>query len=710
MPSGQTAADEMAALQALFAPDSIAVIGASTDPTKIGGLPISHLKANGYEGTIYPVNPKADTVQGLRAWRDVRDIDAPVDLAICAVPGPLARDAVAACAEKGVRALIMFTAGFAEVSPEGAAAQAELTAIARAAGMRLAGPNCMGMANLRTGAIASFHGAFGEPVGRDGVIGLVSQSGAFGGLSALMARQRGIPFAHVITTGNEADVEAADGLLFLAEQPHVKVILLYVEGVRDGERFLRGLRRAHAQGKAVVAIKLGATEVGGAAAASHTAALAGSDAVYDAVFRQYGVYRARSIEEFLDLGCAIAIGGLPRNDNAGIVTVSGGVGVLMADDASSRGLNLPELSAQTQAAVKALVPFAGVRNPLDITGQVVNDLGLLNRAVDLLLADPADLGSVVTFQGAGLARPDAEQTMVRPWIEITRRHPDRWFALTGVLTPQIRRVLDAAGIPSFVEPTHATRAAAVLARLGARLREPLDLPAAGEAGPLPDGPADELVSLQALRAAGLGTVDARPAADAEAAVAAAESIGYPVVLKLLSADVTHKSDIGGVRLGLRDAAGVREAFDAILSAAAQKAPDARVDGCLVAPMIGDGVETIVGVTRDPVFGPVVMFGLGGVHVEVLGDVSFRVAPFGEAEAQRMIDETRAAALLGGVRGRPPVDRDALARALSALSRYAAAHADRLVSLEANPFLVRAQGALALDAVLVTDDGAPAVQA
>ncbi|MEZ5659885.1 MAG: acetate--CoA ligase family protein [Burkholderiaceae bacterium] len=694
--------DDAGQLQAIFAPRSIAVIGASTDATKIGGLPIAYLQAHGYDGAVYPINPRSATVQGLRAYPDVREVEGGIDLAICAVPGPLAKDAVIACAEKGVRSMIMFTAGFAEVSPQGAAVQAEMAAIARAAGMRLSGPNCMGMANLRTGAIASFHGAFSEPVSREGRIGLVSQSGAFGGLSALMARQRGLPFAHVITTGNEADVEAADGLLFLADQPHVDVILLYVEGVRDGPRFLRGLKLAHERGKAVIAIKLGSTEVGGAAAASHTAALAGADEVYDAVFRQYGVHRARSIEEFLDLGCTVAIGGLPKGDAAGIVTVSGGVGVLMADDASTRGLRLPELSARTQAAVKALVPFAGTRNPLDITGQVVNDTTLLNKAVDLLIEDEAQLATVLTFQGAGLARPNALETLVQPWIEIVRRHPDRWFALAGMVPPDIRRVLDAAGIPAFVEPTHATRAAAALAAIGAHLSRPLELPEVGEAPPLPQGKANEAESLAVLRAAGLDTVDARVAADADAAVAAAGAIGYPVVIKLLSPDVIHKSDIGGVRLNLRDEGEVRDAFAAIMQSAAKAAPGAKIDGVLVAPMVSGGVETIIGVTRDPVFGPVVMFGIGGVHVEVLGDVSFRVAPFGVDEAERMIDEIRGRKLLDGVRGQPAVDRAALAQALSRLSIFAAAHADRLVSLEANPFVVREQGALALDAVLLTD--------
>ena len=413
--------------QALFNPRSIAIIGASSSPEKIGGLPVAYLKASGFAGPIWPINPSTDQIQGLQAWRSVADLPEAPDLAICAVPGAAAEAAVQACAAKGVRALIMFTAGFAEVSPEGAATQARMAATARAAGMRLAGPNCMGMANLTTGALCSFHPAFAQPMARDGRIGLVSQSGAFGGLSTLMAHLRGMALSHVITTGNEADVDVADGLLYLTGQAQVKVILLYIEGVRDGPRFLEGLRRAHAAGQAVVAIKLGRTAVGSAAAASHTAALAGSDAVADAVLRQFGAYRAHAIEEFFDIACAAAVAGLPRNGRTGIVTVSGGVGVLMADDAGARGLELPPLSDATQAQVRALVPFAGTRNPLDITGQVLNDKSLLRKAFDLLAADEADLSAILTFQGASLLNEANLPETLPPWLAVRQQHPERWL-------------------------------------------------------------------------------------------------------------------------------------------------------------------------------------------------------------------------------------------------------------------------------------------
>ena len=688
--------------QALFNPRSIAIIGASSSPDKIGGLPVAYLKASGFAGPIWPVHPSAAEIQGLPAWRSVADLPEAPDLAICAVPGAAAEATVQACAAKGVRALIMFTAGFAEVSPEGAAIQARMAATARAAGMRLAGPNCMGMANLTTGALCSFHPAFAQPMARDGRIGLVSQSGAFGGLSTLMAQLRGMALSHVITTGNEADVDVADGLLYLTGQAQVKVILLYIEGVRDGVRFLEGLRRAHAAGQAVVAIKLGRTAVGSAAAASHTAALAGSDAVADAVLRQFGAYRAHAIEEFFDIACAAAVAGLPRSGRTGIVTVSGGVGVLMADDAGARGLELPALSDATQAQVRALVPFAGTRNPLDITGQVMNDKTLLRKAFDLLAADEADLSTILTFQGASLLNEANLPETLPPWLAVRQQHPERWLGLCGFMAPPAREALQRAGVATFIEPTHGTRAVAALHQIRTALARPLVQPPLPPSAPIAPGAANELESLAALRAAGIATVDARAARSADEAVRAADALGYPVVLKLLSADVLHKSDIGGVQLNLPDAAAVRAAFAAVLGAAAAHAPQARVDGVLVAPMLRGGIECILGVSRDAVFGPVVMFGLGGIFVEAMGDVAFRVAPFDTAEALRMVAETRASKVLAGLRGAPPADIQALAQALSDLSCYAAAHAPWLESLEANPVLVRPadQGLVALDAVLI----------
>ena len=570
--------------------------------------------------------------------------------------------------------------------------------------MRLMGPNCMGSANLGSGMIASFHPAFAFKLPEGGRIGLVSQSGAFGGICMQMARDRGIGFSHMITTGNEADVQAADALAWLAGDEATKIIMLYLEGCRDGARMLEALTLARHKQKAVVAIKLGRTDAGIKAAQSHTAALAGSDAVFDAVFRQLGVYRAHNIEEFFDVGCACAIGTFPPNNKVGIVTVSGGVGVLMADDAASRGLDVEELPKSTQAKFLELVPFAGVRNPLDVTGQIINDRSLLEKAMTLVLSE-ADYGSVAVFQGGSAADPVIAANQLAALMRVRQAFPDRLILVSGLLNPDFCKAVEAAGMPAAREPTHNLRAIAALHQFATTFARPYDPPKVAPAGDrLPAGSLNEIDAMALLERIGVPVNRSRLARTADEAAAAAEVLGFPVVLKVVSGDVLHKTDVGGVKLGLADATAVREAFAEIMRAVPAHLPQARIDGCLVAPMVLGGlVETILGVANDPVFGPVVMFGLGGVLVEALGDVSFRVAPFDEAEAHRMIREIRTFKVLEGLRGAPPADIDAIANALSALSRFAAAHRDEIVSMEANPFLVRpkGEGAVALDAVVVT---------
>ena len=695
---------DVKSLASLFAPESVAVIGASTEPLKIGGRPISFLKDNGYSGRILPINPKARDIQGLPVFPSIGDVDGTVDLAICAVPGEHAMATLQACARKGVRSVVMFSAGFAEVSEEGRVAQDKMAAFARDAGIRLMGPNCMGVANIRSGMIASFHPAFMFPQPKGGRIGLVSQSGAFGGICMQMARERGVGFAYMVTTGNEADVQAADALAYLAGDPEVAVIMLYLEGCRDGARMIEALEIARRAKKPVVAIKLGRTDAGAKAAQSHTAALAGADAVFDAVFKQYGVYRAYNIEEFFDVGVATAIGCMPKNNKVGLVTVSGGVGVLMADDAAARGLDVAELPASAQAKFKKLVPFAGVINPLDVTGQIMNDRSLLEQAVNLVLSE-SDYGSLVCFQGASSADPQIAADQLAVWGRVKEAFPDRLISVSGLLSPDFIKAVEAAGMPASRDPTHSLRAIAALHGFATTFARPFTRPeVAAASNDLPSGNLNEVDAMAVLARAGLDVVEERLATTADQAVVAAEAIGYPVVMKVVSADILHKSDVGGVKLKLADAAAVRIAFEDIQRTVKKAMAKAKIEGCLVAPMIsGRGVETIIGVTNDPVFGPVVMFGLGGIMVEALHDVAFRVAPFDEAEAHRMIREIRTYKVLQGLRGAPASDVNALAKALASVSCFAVAHGAQLVSMEANPFLVRpvGEGAIALDAVVTT---------
>ena len=701
-PDSSSAFIDLPSLDPLFRPRSIAVLGASSSPTKVGGRPVAALIQNRYEGAVYPVNPRSETIQGLPAFASVKDIPGIVDLAICTVPPGAVMSVLGECAEKGVGSLVVFTSGFAEVGESGA--QEAMAGLAREAGIRLMGPNCMGMVNFGSRAVGSFHPAFADDI-VPGAIGLVSQSGAFGGLAYMLARSRGHSLSYMFTTGNEADVDIGDCTAFLADDPDTKAILLYMEGCRNGPKFVAALERARENETPVIAVKLGRTEAGAAAAASHTAALAGEDAVYDSLFRQFGVYRAYSIEEFFDIARSCVVGTRPANERVVMVTVSGGVGVLMADDANARGLDVAPMPEAAQRRMLELVPFAAARNPIDVTGQFLNDPSLLDQFIELA-ATNGDYGSVVSFQGSIGRNPALMEATRGAWIERKAANPETHFAVSGFCTEDYTRDLEAAGIPVYEEATHATRAIAALAGFARSFRERRPRPAVPAPADLPAGPLNEIAALNIVASAGVPTVHARLARTAREAADAAAELGFPVVLKVLSPDIVHKSDIGGVRLGVADRAAAETAFDEILAAARTAQPDAAIDGCLVAPMVTGGVETILGVQRDPVFGPIVMFGLGGIFVEALKDVTFRAAPFDEAEARTMIESVAAYPLLTGLRGQPPADLAALAAALSRLSRFAAANAAAIESLDLNPFLVRPEGALALDAVLVTRPPTP----
>ena len=690
-------------LAPLFRPEAIAIIGASTDAAKLGTIPLVHMKTSGFKGPLYPINPRAATVQDVPAFPSILAVPEPVDLAIIAVPEAQAIQAMRDCAQKGVRAIVLFTSGFAEIGEAGARAQEEIKAIARAGGMRLLGPNCMGVINFSNGMVATFHPAFGPGLAPKGRIGLISQSGAFGGLAYQVAQDRALAYSLILTTGNEGDVDVADGIAYLAEDPETAVIMLYIEGCRDGRKLAEALRRARVRRKPVVCLKVGRTEAGIAAVASHTAALAGADELFDALFRQQGVHRCTTMEEFFDIGYAAAqVSAPPAGRNVGIVTVSGGVGVLMADSAAANGLAVTPAPQTLQDGIRAMVPFAATRNPIDVTGQIVSDIGILERTIEMTLAE-GGYDSLACFIGSVGRSPVNGPRFMASLPQFRRRFPETLLAVSCFYTPQFRGALDAAGCLVFDEPTHALRALGALARFRRGFDTIPAAPAALPAPlPLPPGPCDEATALAIVARAGIPVVPHRLVRSAAEAAEAAAALGLPVALKIVSPDIAHKTELGGVALGLATPEAAARAFEEVTARVRRAAPQANLTGCLVAPMMTGGVETILGAQWDPVFGPVVMLGLGGIFVEALKDVTFRLAPFDEAEARRMIAELRALPVLAGARGRPPADLAALAGALAALSRFAAAQGPALRSLDINPFLVLAdgEGALALDAVVV----------
>jgi len=690
-------------LTRLFNPGSIAIVGASATPGKIGAMPVTLLRQHGYDGRILPINPRAESIQGLPAVPDLAALDTEADLVILAVPAGHAAQALERARPGQVGGAVVFTSGFSEIGASGAAMQEQLCAIARERGIRLLGPNCLGFMNIRRNIYATFSPAPANGTVAAGGIGMVSQSGAFGAYAYCMARDRGLGLSHWISTGNEADIDVADCIEWLARDDDTRVIMTYMEGCRDGDKLRRALSAARDAGKPVVVTKIGRTQAGAQAAASHTAALAGDDAVYDALFRQYGAVRARTIEEFFNLGYALDTWKQrPQGKRLGIFTISGGVGALMADDAEDAGLSLPEPAADAQARLLEKVPFASGRNPVDVTGQVVSEPGLLLATAEDMLADGRYDALAVFLAAAGSSNTlwPTFETFAR---EMRARRPDVPLAICALFPPDRRRELEHLGTLVFTDPSAAIRTIGAVASLADQADAEPDqaIPAADATAPRLAS-YNEVQAMDVLRQAGLPVPDCTLANDADAAVRAAVRLGVPVVMKVVSPDILHKSDVGGVKLALSGDEAVRGAYAAILDSVRTHRPDARIDGVLVAPMAQQGVECIAGVHCDPVFGPVVMFGLGGVFVEVLKDVSFRLAPFGRQQALSMIREIKGYALLQGARGTPPCDIDALADALVALSRFAYSRRHDFSSAEINPLLALpvGQGALALDAVLI----------
>jgi acyl-CoA synthetase (NDP forming) len=697
-------ASRFAGLTPLLSPRSVAILGASNDPARIGGRPLAYMLAQNFAGALYPVNPNRAEVQGVKAYPSVADLPETPDVAIVAVPGELAIQAVEDLAKRGTKGVLMFTAGFAEVDAKGEVEQNRMVAIARAAGMRLLGPNCLGVFDARTSYYATFSSSFdsGWPV--PGRIGIASQSGAYGTHLYTLARNRGIGASLCIMTGNEADVTVGECIGWLAENPEVDVIAVYAEGIREAPGLLAAFEVARAAKKPIIMQKVGRSELGTKAAKSHTASIAGDDAVTEAVMAEFGVVRARNSEEMLDIAHTATRRIYPVKNTLGVITVSGGAGVLISDVAESVGLPMPEMPGHAQAKLKELVTFCAPRNPVDATAQVGNDVSLLSKFTESLVVD-GEYSSILGF--FTMVASSRRWPVMREQLDMVRvKYPDRLYVLSLIAQPDRIRALEADGWICHEDPTRAVVAIDAMGKFGKAFAAPALLPAP-TVGPvtLPATTPSEAEAKRLLAAAGIASAPEQTCVSAAEAVAAAERFGFPVVMKILSPDILHKSEIGGVLLDVADAAAVRDGYDTLLARAKQAAPQARIEGVLVAKQLKGGVECIMGIHRDPVFGPMAMFGLGGIFVEILKDVVFHRCPFGTDVAEAMIDSIKGAALLRGARGRPPADVKALAEMLSRLSAFAVAAGPRLASIDLNPVFAMpdGQGAFAADAVIEVED-------
>ncbi|CAP41544.1 MULTISPECIES: acetate--CoA ligase family protein [Alcaligenaceae] len=684
-------------------PLSIAVIGASADEDKIGGRPIKYLRLAGYSGPIYPINPKRDAIHGLKCYPSITAVDDDIDLAIISVPAQEVLSAVESCVAKRVSGVLIFSSGFSEVDEAGRILQERIVQLASEGGVALLGPNCAGTFNTRAGLLATFSSGILDKPPQPGSISFVSQSGAFGINMLVLAGERDLGLSMCLTSGNQADVDVAEALAYMAQDPETEVIGVCIEGIPDFDRFLAAIELARRNRKPVIVLKLGRSEVGARAVASHTASIAGSDEVFDAILRQYSVCRAHSIEELLDIAYACSLRRHPPNDKLGIITVSGGVGILTADQASAAGLDVAELPAQPQAAIKALLPFAAAGNPVDVTAQITTQPALVEPMFEHMLAGGYG-SSIALFTYLPRNRVLFEK-MLFYFERVASRYPGHFFVICALTDSEMRTRLESMGYAVFDDPGRAVRAIRALVDF----QKAFDLPSAVREAVVMLGAKsvrrgavyDEFQAKKLLALAGIPGLPEELVSSVDQALGAAKRIGYPLVMKIVSPEIKHKSEIGGVLLDIKDTEQVRQGYETLLRRAADAAPNAEVRGVLMARQVKGGVETILGVFRDPVIGPIVMFGLGGVLVEILKDVTFRRAPISRDEAYRMIREVKGHALLQGVRGVPAADEDALIVALVKLSIFAASQIDSIESIDVNPFVVlpAGNGAFALDALI-----------
>ena len=664
-------------LSPLFRPSRVAVVGASSNPEKMGYQILRNIREAGYSGEILPVNPKGETILGIPSVTSAASIPEGTDLAVVIIPAKLVPGTMRELGARKVKSAIVITGGFAESGEEGAKLQEEMARAASEHGIRVIGPNCQGVNYPYHGLCASW-----PLITRRGDIAIVSQSGTVGAALIDWASEERLGFSAFVSMGNRCDVDEADLIAFFAEDPRTKVVALYIEGVRDAARFLAAVRGCP---KPVVIFKAGRTERGRTAAESHTRSLAGRDEVYDAVFRQNGIHRAATLEELYDFAKALAYLPPPKGPGTLIVTSSGGSAIIATDVAEEEGFRVTPLPQPLAGKLREILPsHCIVGNPLDLTGDT--DAARYRKVLE---AAEGEYDVVMTIFGDPI--PGASDVIRAGRCELVAY-------LGGAEVEREERVkLHERKIAVFPTPERAMKALACHARFR-RDRFPLSVegtaPAAAHMASKAIAPAD---SMAMLADGGFPVTPFRCAGTEEEAVGAARSIGFPVAVKMNSPDVTHKSDAGGVILGVRDEAGVRAAFHAIREAEARAG--ARHGGALVCAMAAPGTEVIVGVTRDLQFGHAVMFGLGGVFVEAMRDVSFRVVPLSSRDAAEMIAEIRGRRVLSGLRGNPPADLPALRALLLRLSAYLSEHPE-VEEMDLNPVIVHARGLTVADARVV----------
>jgi acetyl coenzyme A synthetase (ADP forming)-like protein len=689
-------------LKTFFSPKGVVIIGASTDPAKLGYVMARNLLHSGYSGAMHYVNPKGGTLFDQPLYKAIKQVPNPVDLAVVLVAAAMVPETLKQCAARGIKAVIIATGGFREAGPEGAALEEECLKIAKKHGMRLIGPNCIGLLDTHLPVDTTF---LPPPPPVPGPVAFLSHSGAICAALTDWMRGQGMGLSRLVSLGNQVDVCETDLLSLTADDPHTRAITLYIESIRDGRRFVEEARKASLK-KPIIALKVGRSTAGQRAAASHTGALAGAEAAYDAAFRKAGILRADNTEEAFHWARALAWCPLPRGNRVAILTNAGGPGVTAADTLEANGLELAVLSEATLTGMRAVLPpFASLNNPVDILASAPPDSYAV--CLKLLLEDPGvDMAMVIVPPPPAFAAGAVAKAII-PVIQTS----DKPVVAVPMGDSLIQESLAFLRANEVVDYRFSERAVNALGALWQRSESLELLQSPVEKAPslkttkvekalakTPSGSfASQDLAGELMKAAGIRTAESLLAKNTNQAVAVAEQLEYPVVMKIASSEISHKSDVGGVALGLDSPAAVRVAYDNMLARVKAARPDAHIEGVTLQRMLPPGQEVIVGVVRDPQFGPLVMFGSGGVEVEGLKDVAFALAPLSRRETEEMLNSTWAGRKLAGYRNIPAADREAVVDALLRLAALAD-ELPKIMEIEINPLRVLppGQGAWAVD--------------
>ena len=698
-------------LEKLFSPRSVAIVGASANLKAIGGQPIRFLLDRGFKGNIYPINPKYEEIAGLPCLPDIGSLPEVPDLLLVALPARMVEDVIAEAGRKKIPFAIIFSSGFAEMGKVGQTAQERLCEIADSTGLKLIGPNCQGLMNIKDG----IHIGFGAPYEleyRKGGVSITSQSGAFGNSLIMGLNAEGVGFHHYISTGNEASMTSLDFFEHFVEDSETKVVAGYIEGLRDAYRLRNIGKKALQRDKPLVIWKVGNTAVGARAAASHTANLAGNSTYYQTAFRQFGIIGVNDVGDMADCVRAFMTGRRPRGNGVAILTISGGAGISLADRSIELGLELTGFGGATLDRLRPLLPaFASLANPLDVTAGALNSPDSFAAALRVIVDAPD-----VDMIALALAALSGEAgLMVAREIAALAAECEIPILVTWNALPQTAReaypILESAGVPVYSTPVRCARGLGALWEFSSAVRRfgqtkteiPIGDGRREQPAQLVTGNVslNELESKKLLAKYGITVTREDVANSANEAVDIAQRIGFPVVLKILSADIPHKSDMGGVRVGLENGEAVRTSYLELANLIEKKGLQAKFDGILVQEMVGAGTEVILGAVWDPCFGPLVMFGAGGIYAEVFKDVAFRLAPISRKDAEGLIADTKISHILAGVRGHLEGDREALINSILGLSQLITDQEGHVTEIDVNPLFVlpKGRGVMVADALV-----------